>query len=88
MIYGYNLLKRIGASIFKIMGNKVCVLVKLFHLWLLKVQELRMNYESQSILMTEFNVCPVCKKRFGNQRYDSSCPLIQNIPIMSLQSCM
>lgn len=34
----------------------------------LQVQELRMSYESQSILMTEFNVCPVCKKRFGNQR--------------------
>ncbi|XP_021925898.1 vam6/Vps39-like protein isoform X1 [Zootermopsis nevadensis] len=33
----------------------------------LQVQELRMSYESQSILMTEFNVCPVCKKRFGNQ---------------------
>jgi hypothetical protein len=42
----------------------------LFYLWLLKVQELRMSYESQSILMTEFNVCPVCKKRFGNQRYE------------------
>ncbi|PSN56238.1 Vam6/Vps39-like protein [Blattella germanica] len=34
----------------------------------LEVQELRMSYEAQSILMTEFNVCPVCKKRFGNQR--------------------
>lgn len=34
----------------------------------LQVQEQRMHYESQSVLMTEFNVCPVCKKRFGNQR--------------------
>lgn len=34
----------------------------------LQVQEQRMHYESQSILMTEFNICPVCKKRFGNQR--------------------
>jgi Vacuolar sorting protein 39 domain 2. len=34
-----------------------------------QVQEMRMGYEAQSILMTEFNVCPVCKKRFGNQRY-------------------
>jgi hypothetical protein len=59
--------------------NKVCVLVNMFHLWLLKVQELRMSYESQSILMTEFNVCPVCKKRFGNQRYDSAYTLLQNI---------
>ena len=35
----------------------------------LQVQEQRMHYQSQSVLMTEFNVCPVCKKRFGNQRY-------------------
>lgn len=35
----------------------------------LQVQEQRMHYESQSVLMTEFNICPVCKKRFGNQRY-------------------
>ncbi|XP_024940137.1 vam6/Vps39-like protein isoform X2 [Cephus cinctus] len=33
----------------------------------LQVQERRMHYESQSVLMTEFNICPVCKKRFGNQ---------------------
>lgn len=33
----------------------------------LQVQEQRMHYQSQSVLMTEFNVCPVCKKRFGNQ---------------------
>ncbi|KAL7299998.1 hypothetical protein TKK_0007311 [Trichogramma kaykai] len=33
----------------------------------LQVQEQRMRVESQSVLMTEFNVCPVCKKRFGNQ---------------------
>ncbi|KAL6267433.1 hypothetical protein P5V15_000509 [Pogonomyrmex californicus] len=33
----------------------------------LQVQEQRMHYESQSVLMTEFNICPVCKKRFGNQ---------------------
>jgi len=35
----------------------------------LQVQEQRMHYESQSVLMTEFNICPVCKKRFGNQRF-------------------
>jgi len=34
----------------------------------LQVQEQRMHYESQSVLMTEYNICPVCKKRFGNQR--------------------
>ncbi|XP_031839789.1 vacuolar protein sorting 39 [Nomia melanderi] len=33
----------------------------------LQVQEQRMHYESQSVLMTEFNICPVCKKRFSNQ---------------------
>ncbi|XP_012264302.2 vam6/Vps39-like protein [Athalia rosae] len=33
----------------------------------LQVQEQRMHHESQSVLMTEFNICPVCKKRFGNQ---------------------
>lgn len=37
----------------------------------LQVQEQRMHYESQSVLMTEFNICPVCKKRFGNQRFVS-----------------
>jgi hypothetical protein len=58
-------------------GGKV--LIYLFYMWPLKVQELRMCYESQSILMTEFNVCPVCKKRFGNQRYEIACPLMQNI---------
>ncbi|KAK7863279.1 hypothetical protein R5R35_005325 [Gryllus longicercus] len=33
----------------------------------LQVQEQRVHFESQSILVTEFNVCSVCKKRFGNQ---------------------
>ncbi|XP_075223274.1 vacuolar protein sorting 39 [Lycorma delicatula] len=33
----------------------------------LQVQELRMHYESKSVVMTELNVCPVCKKKFGNQ---------------------
>ncbi|XP_043251331.1 vam6/Vps39-like protein [Colletes gigas] len=33
----------------------------------LQVQEQRMYYESHNVLMTEFNICPVCKKRFGNQ---------------------
>nr|CAD7270004.1 unnamed protein product [Timema shepardi] len=30
---------------------------------------MRLGYESQAVLMTEFNVCPVCKKRFSNQRF-------------------
>lgn len=34
----------------------------------LQVHEQRMLYESQNVLMTEFNVCPVCKKRFVSQR--------------------
>lgn len=37
----------------------------------LQVQEQRMHYEAQSVLMTEFNICPVCKKKFGNRRYKS-----------------
>lgn len=44
------------------------VLKGLLHAEHLQVQEMRMHYESQSVLMTEFNICPVCKKRFGNQR--------------------
>nr|CAD7463732.1 unnamed protein product [Timema tahoe] len=35
----------------------------------LQVQEMRLSYESQAVVMTEFNVCPVCKKRFSNQRF-------------------
>lgn len=34
----------------------------------LQVQDERLKNESESILMTELNVCPVCKKRFTNQR--------------------
>nr|CAG4643717.1 EOG090X0131 [Lepidurus arcticus] len=33
----------------------------------LQVQEERIRYQSQKIVMTEFNVCHVCKKRFGSQ---------------------
>ncbi|GLV35804.1 Vacuolar protein sorting 39 [Carabus blaptoides fortunei] len=33
----------------------------------LQMQELRMLHESQNILITELNVCPVCKKRFSKQ---------------------
>ncbi|KAK0163473.1 hypothetical protein PV327_007148 [Microctonus hyperodae] len=43
------------------------VLKGLLHAEHLQVQEQRMHYESQSVLITEFNICPVCKKRFGNQ---------------------
>jgi hypothetical protein len=75
-------------GIFQGMGNRVCVLVHLFYMWLLKVQELRMSYESQSILMTEFNVCPVCKKRFGNLRYEFACSLVQNILFKFWSNCM
>lgn len=34
----------------------------------LQCQEMKMALESQHILVTELNVCPVCKKRFSNQR--------------------
>lgn len=47
--------------------RKTQVLKGLLYAEHLQVQELRMMYESQSVLMTEVNVCPVCKKRFGNQ---------------------
>ncbi|XP_044728700.1 vam6/Vps39-like protein [Chrysoperla carnea] len=33
----------------------------------LQAQELRIMYEKQNILITELNVCTVCKKRFANQ---------------------
>lgn len=48
--------------------RRVQVLKSLLYAEHLQVQEQRMHYESQNILMTEFNICPVCKKRFGNQR--------------------
>lgn len=35
----------------------------------LQCQEVRLNLQSHHVLITELNVCPVCKKRFGNQRY-------------------
>lgn len=35
----------------------------------LQCQEMRLHLQSQRVLVTELNVCPVCKKRFGNQRY-------------------
>ncbi|XP_047347409.1 vam6/Vps39-like protein [Vespa velutina] len=47
--------------------RKTQVLKGLLYAEHLQVQEQRMHYESQSVLMTEFNICPVCKKRFGNQ---------------------
>ncbi|XP_074111680.1 vacuolar protein sorting 39 [Cotesia typhae] len=47
--------------------RKIQVLKGLLQAEHLQVQEQRMHYESKSVLMTEFNICPVCKKRFGNQ---------------------
>lgn len=49
--------------------RKTQVLKGLLYAEHLQMQEQRMHYESQSVLMTEFNICPVCKKRFGNQRF-------------------
>lgn len=34
----------------------------------LRCQEMKLALQSQHVLVTELNVCPVCKKRFGNQR--------------------
>nr|CAG4651586.1 EOG090X0131 [Triops cancriformis] len=50
----------------------------------LQVQEERIKYQSQKILMTEFNVCHVCKKRFGSQsirRYDKrlACHMLSSL---------
>nr|XP_023015227.1 vam6/Vps39-like protein isoform X1 [Leptinotarsa decemlineata] len=33
----------------------------------LQCQEVKLALQSQHVLVTEMNVCPVCKKRFGNQ---------------------
>ncbi|CAH1174241.1 unnamed protein product [Phaedon cochleariae] len=33
----------------------------------LRCQEMRLALQGQHVLVTELNVCPVCKKRFGNQ---------------------
>ncbi|KAJ8976029.1 hypothetical protein NQ317_003570 [Molorchus minor] len=33
----------------------------------LQCKELQMALRSQHVVVTELNVCPVCKKRFGNQ---------------------
>ncbi|CAH0560450.1 unnamed protein product [Brassicogethes aeneus] len=33
----------------------------------LQCQEMRLALQSQHVLITDINVCPVCKKRFGNQ---------------------
>ncbi|XP_049875030.1 vam6/Vps39-like protein [Pectinophora gossypiella] len=33
----------------------------------LQVQELKQFHESKSVVINDYNVCPVCKKRFGNQ---------------------
>lgn len=48
--------------------RRIQILKGLLYAEHLQVQEQRMHYESQSVLMTEFNICPVCKKRFGNRR--------------------
>lgn len=34
----------------------------------LQCQEMRLHLESQSVLITDMNICPACKKRFGKQR--------------------
>ncbi|CAK1543127.1 unnamed protein product [Leptosia nina] len=32
-----------------------------------QVQEMKQFHESKSIVINDYNICPVCKKRFGNQ---------------------
>ncbi|KAF9422936.1 hypothetical protein HW555_001479 [Spodoptera exigua] len=33
----------------------------------MQVQEVKQFHESKSVVINDYNVCPVCKKRFGNQ---------------------
>lgn len=47
--------------------RRVQLLRRLLYAEHLQCQEMRVNLQSQSVLVTELNVCPVCKKRFGNQ---------------------
>lgn len=49
--------------------RRVQLLKGLLYAQYLQLQEMRLHLQSQSILVTELNICPVCKKRFGNQRY-------------------
>jgi len=40
----------------------------------LQVHEQRIEYQNQRIVITESNICHVCKKRFGNQSAFVRCP--------------
>lgn len=48
--------------------RRLQLLKGLLYAELLQCKELRFHLQSQHVLVTEMNVCPVCKKRFGNQR--------------------
>ncbi|XP_050533096.1 vam6/Vps39-like protein isoform X2 [Daktulosphaira vitifoliae] len=68
-------------NFFKISLNKIISDRRLYQInrgllyaKLLKVQQQRIFYESQNITLTEFNICKVCKKRFGNQSAFVRCP--------------
>lgn len=47
--------------------RKTQVLKGLLNAENLQIQEQKMFYESKSVLVTDFSVCPVCKKKFSNQ---------------------
>ncbi|CAH2041395.1 unnamed protein product, partial [Iphiclides podalirius] len=47
--------------------RRVQVLKGLLYAEHLQVKEVKQYHESKSIVINDYNVCPVCKKRFGNQ---------------------
>ncbi|CAG4945545.1 unnamed protein product [Parnassius apollo] len=47
--------------------RRVQVLKGLLYAEHLQVKEVKQYHESKSIVVNDYNVCPVCKKRFGNQ---------------------
>ncbi|KAK9879568.1 hypothetical protein WA026_006636 [Henosepilachna vigintioctopunctata] len=47
--------------------RKAQLLKSLLYAEHLQCQELKFRLQAQKVLITELNVCPVCKKRFGNQ---------------------
>lgn len=67
------LLSRINRYLISSLGQlvnhrrKTQVLRGLLFAEYLQVQERRISCESDNVLLTELNICPVCKKRFGNQ---------------------
>ncbi|KAF7284851.1 vacuolar protein sorting 39 [Rhynchophorus ferrugineus] len=49
--------------------RRVQLLKGLLYAEYLQCQELKLNLQQQRFLITDLNICPVCKKRFGNQSH-------------------